>query len=57
MSDDGSVYLLEQFHGPTCAFKDVALQFVGNLFDFFLQRRNARPGVRQARRCLRPPER
>jgi threonine synthase len=45
MSDDGSVFLLEQFHGPTCAFKDVALQFVGNLFDFFLQRRNARPSV------------
>lgn len=40
-SDDGSVYILEQFHGPTCAFKDVALQFVGNLFEFFLQRRNA----------------
>eukprot|EP00041_Stephanoeca_diplocostata_P005957 m.71774 g.71774 ORF g.71774 m.71774 type:complete len:883 (-) comp16093_c0_seq5:273-2921(-) len=38
MSDDGSVYVLEQFHGPTCAFKDVALQFLGNLFEFFLER-------------------
>lgn len=35
------VYLLELFHGPTYAFKDVALQFVGNLFEYFLQRRNA----------------
>lgn len=33
-------YILELFHGPTYAFKDVALQFVGNLFEYFLQRRN-----------------
>jgi len=37
----GELSLLEQFHGPTCAFKDVALQFVGNLFEYFLQRKNA----------------
>eukprot|EP00730_Choanoeca_flexa_P007337 TRINITY_DN12316_c0_g1_i12.p1 TRINITY_DN12316_c0_g1~~TRINITY_DN12316_c0_g1_i12.p1 ORF type:complete len:676 (+),score=179.52 TRINITY_DN12316_c0_g1_i12:249-2030(+) len=41
LDSSGQAYLLEQFHGPTCAFKDVALQFVGNLFEFFLQRRNA----------------
>lgn len=35
------LYLLELFHGPTYAFKDVALQFVGNLFEYFLTRRNA----------------
>ncbi|KAK9470151.1 tryptophan synthase beta subunit-like PLP-dependent enzyme [Dipodascopsis tothii] len=35
------LHLLELFHGPTYAFKDVALQFVGNLFEFFLQRANA----------------
>ncbi len=34
------LYLLELFHGPTYAFKDVALQFVGNLFEYFLQRKN-----------------
>lgn len=34
------LHLLELFHGPTFAFKDVALQFLGNLFEFFLVRRN-----------------
>jgi threonine synthase len=33
-------YLLELFHGPTFAFKDVALQFLGNLFEYFLARKN-----------------
>ena len=28
-----NLYLLELFHGPTFAFKDVALQFLGNLFE------------------------
>ncbi|KAL3668252.1 hypothetical protein V7S43_006346 [Phytophthora oleae] len=32
--------VLELFHGPTFAFKDIALQFLGNLFEFFLQRKN-----------------
>lgn len=41
MSDDGTTYVLEQFHGPTAAFKDVALQFLGNLFEYFLESENA----------------
>lgn len=32
--------VLELFHGPTFAFKDIALQFLGNLFEFFLKRKN-----------------
>ncbi|GGF93782.1 threonine synthase [Paenibacillus abyssi] len=31
--DDG-LYVLELFHGPTFAFKDVALQFLGNLYSY-----------------------
>ncbi len=33
-------FLLELFHGPTLAFKDFALQFLGNLLDHFLSKRN-----------------
>jgi len=29
-------YILELFHGPTFAFKDVALQMLGNFFEYFL---------------------
>lgn len=40
LDETKNLHLLELFHGPTFAFKDVALQFVGNLFEYFLVRRN-----------------
>jgi threonine synthase len=38
---DDKRYILELWHGPTWAFKDVALQLLGNLFEFFMLRKNA----------------
>ena len=32
----GGVHILELFHGPTLAFKDIALQFLGELFEHVL---------------------
>ncbi|PQE10996.1 threonine synthase protein [Rutstroemia sp. NJR-2017a BVV2] len=40
LNEKDNLYLLELFHGPTFAFKDVALQLLGNLFEYFLVRRN-----------------
>ncbi|EAS33749.1 threonine synthase [Coccidioides immitis RS] len=37
---DNNLYLLELFHGPSYSFKDCALQFLGNLFEYFLARKN-----------------
>jgi len=34
---DRSEYLLELFHGPTLAFKDMAMQFLGPVFDHVLK--------------------
>ena len=39
---DERQWLLELFHGPTLAFKDVALQLLGRLFETFLARRDQR---------------
>ena len=35
-----NTYILELFHGPTLSFKDVAMGFLVNMVDFFLQRKN-----------------
>ncbi len=37
---EDNLYALELFHGPTIAFKDVALQLLGRLFDYVLKKRN-----------------
>jgi threonine synthase len=39
---DQRTWLLELFHGPTLAFKDVALQMLGRLFDHVLAKRGSR---------------
>jgi len=36
---DENEWLLELFHGPTLAFKDFALQLLGRLLDYFLEKR------------------
>ena len=37
---ENNKYILELFYGPTLAFKDYALQFLGNLFSHVLQNMN-----------------
>ena len=39
---DEGTWLLELFHGPTLAFKDVAMQILGDLFDHVLAARGER---------------
>ncbi len=39
---DQRTWVLELFHGPTLAFKDVALQLLGRLFDHVLSKRGER---------------
>ncbi|WP_147108431.1 threonine synthase [Tateyamaria sp. syn59] len=39
---DQGHFLLELFHGPTLAFKDFAMQLIGQLFQTALKRRNQR---------------
>ncbi len=41
----GGQHILELFHGPTAAFKDVALQFLGNLFEYLLERDGGRLNI------------
>ncbi len=39
---DANLWLLELFHGPTLAFKDFALQLLGRLLDYVLEKRQER---------------
>jgi len=38
ISDIGNLKVLELFHGPTLAFKDVAMQLIGNFYQFHLEK-------------------
>lgn len=42
---DGGLHLLELFHGPTLAFKDVALQLLGRMLDHTLVARGRRATI------------
>jgi len=41
----GDITLMELFHGPTLAFKDVALQLLGRLFEYVLKARGERLNI------------
>ena len=38
ISDLGNLKVLELFHGPTLAFKDIAMQLIGNFYQYHLER-------------------
>ena len=42
---DDNAYLLELFHGPTLAFKDVAMQLLGRMMDYILEERDQRATI------------
>ena len=42
---DDNLFLMELFHGPTLAFKDVAMQLLGRLMDYVLRQKGARATI------------
>jgi len=36
----GDAKILELFHGPTLAFKDIAMQLLGNFYEYYLKKNN-----------------
>ena len=45
ISNIGSLKLLELFHGPTLAFKDIAMQFIGNLYEYYLSKNDEKINI------------
>ncbi len=45
LSNIGELKLLELFHGPTLAFKDVAMQFIGNLYEYYLSKNDKKINI------------
>ncbi len=45
LSNVGEMKLLELFHGPTLAFKDVAMQFIGNLYEYYLKKNDKKINI------------
>ena len=45
LSSVGEIKLLELFHGPTLAFKDIAMQFIGNLYEYYLNKNNKKINI------------
>ena len=45
ISNVGDLKLLELFHGPTLAFKDIAMQFIGNLYEYYLSKNHKKINI------------
>ena len=45
ISSIGELKLLELFHGPTLAFKDIAMQFIGNLYEYYLSKNDKKINI------------
>ena len=45
ISNVGELKLLELFHGPTLAFKDIAMKFIGNLYEYYLSKNDKKINI------------
>ena len=44
-SDVGEFKIMELFHGPTLAFKDIAMQLIGNLYEYYLNKNQTKINI------------
>jgi len=40
-----NINILELFHGPTLAFKDIAMQLIGNFYEYYLKKNNKKINI------------